>query len=55
MAKNPPKGHGRKGEVKAREQVLNPRNERWTKKSAETGRFMDVKYDKLPFRGIKKK
>ena len=55
MAKIKSRGHGRKGEIKAREQVLNPHNERWTKKSAETGRFMDVKHDKFPFRGIKKK
>lgn len=55
MATNPPKGHGRKGGVKKRAQVLNPRNERWTKMSLKSGRFMDVKHDKLPFRGIKKK
>jgi hypothetical protein len=41
MARNGPKGHGRKGEVTKRAQVLSPRNKRWTKVNAKTGRFMD--------------
>ena len=41
MAKNGPKGHGRKGKVKRRSQVLSGRNKRWTKVNNKTGRFMD--------------
>lgn len=54
MAKNPPKGAGRRGEVKKRDQVLNPRVKRWTKRSLKTGRFMDQKADYVPFKGVKK-
>ncbi len=31
MATNPPKGAGRVGAVKERDQVYNPKNDRWTK------------------------
>lgn len=41
MAINGPKGHGRKGKVKKRAQVLSGRNKRWTKVDAKTGKFMD--------------
>ena len=41
MAKNAKRGHGRKGEVTRRSQVLSPRNKRWTKVDAKTGKFMD--------------
>jgi hypothetical protein len=54
MAKNT--GHNtRKGAVKQREQVLNPKNEKWTKRDKETGQFMDVKSDGEPFKGVTKK
>jgi hypothetical protein len=56
MAKNGPKGHGRKGTVKRRTQVLSPRNKRWTKVNATTGRFMDqmAKIGRA-FKGVKTK
>ena len=41
MAKNGPKGKGRIGKVAKRSQVLSPRNKRWTKVNAKTGRFID--------------
>ena len=42
MATNPPSGDGhRKGAVRDRSQVYNPQNDRWTKRDADTGRFMD--------------
>lgn len=55
MAKNPPPGDGRRmGAVRQRSQVLNPQNQCWTKRDAETGRFMDQKTDGKPFKGIRK-
>ncbi len=53
MATNPPKGKGRKGIVKGRDQVLSPRNKRWTKRETRTGRFIDQKENKAPFKGVK--
>ena len=56
MAKNGKKGHGRVGEVKSRSQVLSPRNKRWTKVDAKTGRFMDQMAKKgKAFKGVKMK
>jgi len=54
MATNPPKGSGRIGAVRDRDQVFNPHNGRWTKRDDE-GRFMDQKADKAPFKGVRKK
>ncbi len=55
MATNPPKGDdARKGAVKDRSQAFNPRNDRWVKRDAETGRFMDQKSDRRPFKGVRK-
>lgn len=55
MAKNPPKDGARKGAVKNRTQVLNPKTELWTKRDSETGKFLDVKTsEKAPFKGISK-
>ncbi len=55
MATNPPKDGSRKGAVKNRSQVKNPKTGLWTKRDKETGRFMDVKTsgDK-PFKGVTK-
>lgn len=54
MAVNGPKGRGRKGEVKKRTQVLNPRNKRWTKVDTKTGRFMDQMAKKgKAFKGVR--
>jgi hypothetical protein len=55
MATNPPKGDNqRKGAVRDRSQVKNPKIDRFVKRDKETGRFMDVKYDKKPFKGVRK-
>lgn len=44
MAKNKPIGdNARVGAVRERSQVFNPQNQTWTKRDAETGRFMDQK------------
>ena len=55
MITNPPIGDSRRnGAVKGRSQACNPRNQRWFKQDAETGRFMAKKADKHPFQGVRK-
>ena len=55
MATNPPKGDGhRNGAVRNRSQVFNPRTERFVKRDGESGRFMDQKADRAPFKGVRK-
>jgi len=55
MATKPPKGEGhRNGAVRDRSQSYNPRNDRWTKRNEDNGRFMDQKADKKPFKGVRK-
>lgn len=55
MATNPPIGDGhREGAVRHRSQTFNPHNDRWVKRDAETGRFIDVKADPKPFKGVRK-
>lgn len=55
MATNPPKGDNhRNGAVRDRSQVLNPQNDRWVKRDLDTGRFLDQKADKTPFKGVRK-
>lgn len=55
MAKNPPAGDGhRKGAVRDRSQVQNPRNDHWVKRDTGTGRFIDQKSDNAPFKGVRK-
>lgn len=55
MAKNNPVGdNARVGAVKGRSQTYNPKTETWTKRDAETGRFMDQKADGEPFKGVRK-
>jgi hypothetical protein len=55
MATNPPKGDNhRNGAVRDRSQVKNPVTEQWVKRDADTGRFMDVKEDGKPFKGVRK-
>ena len=52
MATNPPKGDGhRNGAVKERSQTYNPKTQTWTKRDANTGKFMDGKKDGTPFKG----
>ncbi len=53
MAKNGPKGHGRMGRIKQRSQVMNPQNKRWTERDTKTGRFINVKSDRAPFKDVK--
>jgi hypothetical protein len=56
MAKNGPKGKGRSGKVKARSQVLSPRNKRWTKVDNKTGKFVDQMAKKgKAFKGVRMK
>lgn len=55
MATNPPSGDGhRNGAVKARSQTFNPVTKQWVKRDSDTGRFMDVKKDGTPFKGVRK-
>lgn len=55
MATNPPKGDGhRNGAVRERSQTLNPKSNQWVKRDAATGKFMDVKQDGTPFKGVRK-
>ena len=55
MATNPPSGDGhRKGAVRKRSQVFNPKTEKWTKRDKDTGKFMDQKADDKPFKGVRR-
>lgn len=55
MAKNGKPGDGHRiGAVKERSQTYNPNTEQWVKRDANTGRFMDVKQDGTPFKGVRK-
>lgn len=55
MATNPPKGDGhRNGMVRERSQTYKPKTEQWVKRDTNTGRFMDVKQDGTPFKGVRK-
>ena len=53
MAKNAPTGDNRRiGAVKSRTQTFNSKTEQWVKRDSNTGRFMDVKQDGTPFKGV---
>jgi hypothetical protein len=54
MAKNTGE-NTRKGAVKKKDQSLNPKTQKWTKRDATTGRFTSVKSDGTPFKGVTKK
>jgi hypothetical protein len=55
MATNPPSGDNhRNGAVRSRSQTFNPRTQQFVKRNAETGRFMDVKQNGTPFKGVRK-
>ncbi len=55
MAKNAPYGDGhRQGQVTDRSQTHNPHNDRWIKRDAETGKFINQKADPKPFKGVRK-
>ena len=42
------------GAVKDRSQTFNPVTKQWVKRDSDTGRFMDVKKDGTPFKGVRK-
>ncbi len=52
MAKNTGNGY-RRGAVRQRDQVYNPKTETWTKRD-ENGKFMNGKVDGDPFKGVRK-
>jgi hypothetical protein len=52
MAKNSGSGH-RVGAVKGRSQTTTPSGHA-VKRDTKTGKFLDVKSDKAPFKGIRK-
>ena len=55
MDTNPPSGDNhRVGAVRERSQAFNPHTERWVKRDTETGRFINHKSDKDPFKGVRK-
>ncbi|MFH6983370.1 hypothetical protein [Marinoscillum luteum] len=55
MARNKPYGdNARKGAVKGRSQTHNPKTDQWVKRDSSTGKFMDVKQDGKPFKGVRR-
>lgn len=55
MATNGKSGDNRRhGAVKERSQTFNPATDQWIKRDTETGRFMDVKQDGTPFKGVRR-
>ena len=46
--------HQRKGAVKSRSQIKNPITGTWTKRDDRSGKFLDVKGDSFPFKGVRK-
>jgi hypothetical protein len=54
VAKNHPTGNPRRvGAVRQRSQTKMP-DGRWVKRDDTTGRFMDIKSDNKPFKGVRK-
>jgi hypothetical protein len=53
MATNTGRGY-RRGEVRNRSQVRNPGSGRWVERDATTGRFLNVKSDRVRFKGVRK-
>lgn len=51
MAKNAPRGPGRRGAVKDRSQFVG-HGGRHVKRDTRTGRILDVKADRAPFKGV---
>lgn len=55
MATNKPYKDGqRQGAVRDRSQTQNPKTGNWTKRDSDTGKFLDVKQDGKPFKGVRK-
>lgn len=46
--------NSRKGAVKDRSQVYNPSTGHYVKRDTNTGRFIDVKSDGKPFKGVRR-
>ena len=56
LAKNAPYGdNARKGAINNRTQTFNSKTEQWVKRDSDTGKFMDVKQNGTPFKGVTKK
>jgi len=53
MAKNTGKDF-RRGAVDDRSQVRNPKTDQYVKRDTDSGKFMDVKKDGKPFKGVRK-
>ena len=53
MAKNTGEGF-RRGPIDDRSQTFNPKTDQFVKRDSETGKFMDVKQDGTPFKGVRK-
>jgi hypothetical protein len=54
MARNKAAGDDRRvGAVKARSQIKNPITGTWTKRDDRSGKFLDVKADPKPFKGVR--
>lgn len=49
MATNPPKNNARKGMVRGRSQVFNPKTSQYVKRDTKTGKFLNVKQDGTKF------
>lgn len=55
MATNKPYGDNRRiGAVRERSQTFNPVTQQYVKRDTTTGRFMDVKQDGKPFKGVRR-
>ena len=55
IATRPPNGDGhRKGEVRQRSQVLNPKTGQGVKRDTKSGQFMDVKQDGEKSKGLRR-
>jgi hypothetical protein len=55
MAKNKTPGDNRRvGAVKTRSQIKNKLTGTWTKRDEKSGKFLDVKADPKPFKGVRK-
>jgi hypothetical protein len=55
MATNKPTGDNHRiGAVKSRSQVYNEKIDRFIKRDSDTGKFMDVKSNNKPFKGVRK-
>jgi hypothetical protein len=55
MATNKPTGDNhRNGAVRDRSQLYNEKMNRFIKRDSNTGKFMDVKSDNKPFKGVRK-